>query len=79
MTFPRLLIQDPFTISMPMYVFPFAGVDLFDSELFNMARNEAAATDPQHRMLLEEALVAWSGATHAARALLVNSTGEYCS
>ena len=42
-----------------------AGVDLFDQSLFRLSPNEAAATDPQHRLLLEEALAAWSQATPA--------------
>lgn len=49
-----------------------AGVDLFDQSLFRLSPNEAAATDPQHRLLLEETLAAWSQATAALQ--LANST-----
>lgn len=43
--------------------FVVAGVDLFDNDLFKLSRNEAAAMDPQHRILLEETGTSWINST----------------
>ncbi len=53
-----------------------AGVDLFDHGLFKLSQNEAAAMDPQHRLLLEETMAGWSDAGAATADIAGNLTGE---
>ena len=50
------------------------GVQLFDAAAFRLTAQEAAAMDPQIRMLLQEAAQAWSAAD-AQESLKVNSFG----
>ncbi len=52
------------------------GIASFDPEAFGMAPSEAAATDPQHRLLLEEVGAAWREATPSVQDIHGNLTGE---
>ncbi len=54
----------------------FAGIDLFDRELFALSASEASSIDPQQRLLLEETMTACSDAQMPIAQLINTNVGE---
>lgn len=54
----------------------FAGIDLFDRELFALSGSEASSIDPQQRLLLEETMTACSDAQMPIAQLINTNVGE---
>ena len=52
------------------------GVACFDQDLFKFSANECTATDPQHRLLLEETATAWADASGGTADISGNLTGR---
>lgn len=52
------------------------GVASFDQDIFRFSANECSATDPQHRLLLEETATAWTDASAGVADISGNLTGR---